>query len=48
MSGIGILTGQTSAHAPHSDEANGSSRAAWAASICGVKIAPIGPEMNQP
>src|SRR5215510_12384248 len=45
---MGILTGQTSAHAPQSVDANGSSRAVCVPSICGERMAPIGPEINQP
>jgi hypothetical protein len=45
---MGIFTGQTSAQAPHSVEAYGSSRAVGVPSICGAKMAPMGPEMNQP
>ena len=36
-------TGQTSAQAPHSDEANGSSACRSIPHSCGVRIAPIGP-----
>ena len=49
ISGMSIRTGQTSKHAPHSDEANGSDAVClstgWRAipRSCGVRIAPIGP-----
>ena len=36
-------TGQTSAHAPQSDEANGSLACSSIPHSCGVRIAPIGP-----
>ena len=41
--GMSIFTGQTSPHAPQSDEANGSLPAFFMPSKCGVRIEPIGP-----
>ena len=41
---MSILTGQTSPHAPHRLDANGSPGSCDTPMNCGVMIAPIGPE----
>ena len=40
---MSIFTGQTSAQAPQSEEANGSVPWSSSAASCGARIAPIGP-----
>ncbi len=40
---MSIFTGQTSAQAPHSEEAKGSVCEPSSGASCGARIAPIGP-----